>query len=243
MRSRISSLKAEIREFMLSRYYSFLPLLLVYFLLEIIVSFIPASLFSNTDTISSVLQTGTSFILNVLFGMAGVGIVKAALDTIRGQAVRVSTLFYAFQNRPNRFIIIQLIFTAIKTVCSLPIIPLNLYADAHPEMTMLQYYGVYFGISLFALFITMLATLRLIWANYYMLDNMYLDAGEALKKSLAFSKGRTFEIFYMKLSFLGMYILSYISLLIGFIYVRPYAEVTYAKYYMASLPAPVDETE
>lgn len=231
MRKEISAIKSETRQLLLNRYYSFTPLLLVYFLIEILAGVIPAALFSGSDLISGISMTATSFILNVLFGLVGVGIMKASLDFIRGQKFSVQTLFYAFSNRSNRFLIIQLIFIAIKTALSAPEIILNRYAETN-AMSFLEYYGILIAIMLGSLFITMLITLRLFWANYFLLDDYEMNAGEALKKSLALTKGRTFEVFYMKLSFIGMFILSYLSMMIGFIYVRPYSEVTYAKYYL-----------
>ena len=231
MRQRISSLKTESRVLLLDRYSGFTPLLLLYFVLDMLAGFIPASLFTGSDLSSGISLTGTSFILNVLLGLAGVGLVKAALDFIRGETFTAGTLFYAFKTRPNRFIIIQLIFTAIKTALSSFEILVNRYVQTH-ELNFLEYYGLLTAIMAGALFFTMILTLRLIWANYFLLDDYDLDAGAALKMSLAFSKGRTFEIFYMKLSFFGMFLLSYLSMLIGFIYVRPYAEVTYAQYYL-----------
>ncbi len=232
MRKHIAALKAESREYLLTKYYSFTALLLVYFVLDLLAGIIPGALFPGADIISGVSLTATSFILNILLGLSEVGLMKAALDCIRGEAYSVNTLFYAFRNRSNRFIIIQLIFTAIKTACSLPQILLNRYVLAHEELPGYQYYIILFAIMLGALIVTMLATLRLFWANYFLLDDFDLNAGEALKKSLAFTRGKTLEILWMKVSFWGLYILSYISMLIGFIYVRPYAEVTFAKYYL-----------
>jgi len=231
MFKKISDIKAGSREFLLDKYSPFLPLLFLYFLLEVAASVLPDLFFSYDDIYNEVGRMGTSFILNVLFGLAGVGLIKAALDTIRGIPVSAGTLFYAFKNRSNRFMIVQIIFTAIRTALILPLIPFNKYAMA-ADMTTLRYYLFYIGIQLVSLFITMLLTLRLIWADYFMLDDLSLDAVPALKKSLAFSKGRTLEILYMKLSFIGMFFLSYCSLMIGFLYVRPYAEVTYANYYL-----------
>ncbi len=228
---RIATLKADTREMMVNRYYAFTPLLLLYFVLDFIANMIPATLFTGTDPLNGIMMTGTSFILNVLLGLTGVGLIKAALDCAKGETFSVSALFYAFSNRPNRFVIIQLIFTAIKTALSTPEILLNRYALSH-EMNVFDFYGIYACFIFGVLFITMLLTLRLIWANYYLLENYNMDAGEALKKSLSFSRGKTFEIFYMKISFFGMFVLSYLSFMIGFIYVRPYAEVTYASYYL-----------
>lgn len=231
MRKNIAAIKSESREFLVNKYYSFLPLLLLLFVLEMLADFIPASLFSGSDVLSGISMTATSFILNVLFGLAGVGLIKAALHSLRGEPFTVSTLFYAFSNRSNRFIIIQLIFTAIKTALATPEILLNRYVQTN-EMSFLKYYGILSAIMLGSLFVTMLVTLRLIWANYFLLDDYHLNAGEALRMSLQFSKGKTPEILYMKLSFIGMFFLSYLSMMIGFIYVRPYSEVTYALYYL-----------
>ena len=163
--------------------------------------------------------------------MAGVGLIKASLDFIRGQSFSVSTLFYAFRNNADAFVIIQLILTAVKTAFSFLSLIVDHFAILY-EWTDMVYYLAYSASLLGVLFLTMTATLKLIWASYFVIDGEARTAREALRMSLRFSKGRTFEIFYMKLSFIGMFILSYCSMLIGFIYVRPYSEVTYALYYL-----------
>lgn len=231
MRKRISEIKSETREFMVNRYYSFTPMLLLYFILELLAGLLPLQLFSGSDLVSGISLSVTSFIMNVLLGLAGVGLIKASIDCAKGEGFTVKTLFYAFSNRSNRFLIIQIIFTAIKTALSVPEIFLNRYAEEN-EMSVLSYYGCYGAILFGVLILTTLITIRLIWANYYLLENYNMNAGEALKKSLSFTKGRTMEVLLLKLSFLGFYILSYLSMMIGFIYVRPYSEVTYAKYFL-----------
>ena len=231
MRAAISKLKSDAREQLLGKYMQFFPLLLVYFLLELVAGYLPLLMFTSTDTFSGIARFGTSFILNALFGMAGAGLIKASLDFIRGQSFSVSTLFYAFRNNADAFVIIQLILTAVKTAFSFLSLIVDHFAILY-EWTDMVYYLAYSASLLGVLFLTMTATLKLIWASYFVIDGEARTAREALRMSLRFSKGRTFEIFYMKLSFIGMFILSYCSMLIGFIYVRPYSEVTYALYYL-----------
>ena len=231
MRAEISRLKSDARERLLGKYMQFFPLLLVYFLLELLSGYLPLLMFTSADTFSGIARFGTSFILNALFGMAGVGLIKASLDLIRGQSFSVGTLFYAFRNNADAFVIIQLVLTAVKTAFSFLSLIVDHFAILY-EWTDMVYYIAYSASLLGVLFLTMIATLKLIWASYYVIDGEARTAGEALKMSLRFSKGRTFEIFYMKLSFIGMFILSYCSMLVGFIYVHPYSEVTYALYYL-----------
>lgn len=231
MRAAISKLKSDAREQLLGKYMLFFPLLLVYFLLELVAGYLPLLMFTSADIFSGIARFGTSFILNALFGMAGVGLIKASLDFIRGQSFSVSTLFYAFRNNADTFIIIQLILTAVKTAFSFLSLIVDHFAILN-EWTDMVYYLAYSASLLAVLFLTMVATLKLIWASYFVLDGEARTAREALRMSLEFSKGRTFEIFYMKLSFIGMFILACLSMMIGFIYVRPYSEVTYALYYL-----------
>lgn len=231
MRTTISKLKSDARERLLGKYMQFFPLLLVYFVLELISGYLPLLMFTAADTFTGIARFGTSFILNVLFGMAGVGLIKASFDLIRGQSFGVGTLFYAFRNNADAFVIIQLILTAVKTAFSFLSLIVDHFAIMY-EWTNIFYYLVYSAYLLGVLFLTMIATLKLIWASYFVIEGEARTAGEALRMSLRFSKGRTFEIFYMKVSFIGMFILSYCSMLIGFIYVRPYSEVTYALYYL-----------
>lgn len=233
MHNKISALKGPVRSFLFTKYSWFVSIIVIYGFLELATGLLPTYVFPGTSAYELAASLGLSFLLNALFTMAGMGVTKAAFDAVvQNQRPTVKdSLFYPFTHDPDKFLIIALIFTVIKTIFTAPVIFASIYY-IDKEVDLLFYYGIAAGGSLVALFLTTLATLKLTWSYYYLMDDPSLSAGEALKKSLAFSKGRTLEILYLKLSFVGLFLLSALSMFVGYLYTIPYAQVTYLRYYL-----------
>ena len=68
-------------------------------------------------------------------------------------------------------------------------------------------------------------------ANYIGNDNKELTGKEIVEKSKEIMKGHRMDYFVLQLSFLGWSILSVLSCGIGFIWLAPYMQVTYIKFY------------
>lgn len=66
---------------------------------------------------------------------------------------------------------------------------------------------------------------------YILLDNPNLNAYDAIKTSKKMMNGHKFDYFVLVLSFSGWMILSTLTLGIGFIWLIPYMEVTFANFY------------
>ena len=229
MKTDISGLKADTREFLIGKYSSFFGILFLYFLFTLAAELIPMYFFNGTDLLNILFKYAVAFLLSLLLSMASVGFIKVSFDSLNGTKFSAGDLFFAFKYSADQFVIIQLILTVIRIICTTPLFILVFFADS--EMSMLMYYGLYIICAAVSIILTMAFSLAFIWADYFLIDDLTLTAKEALKKSLAFSKGRLFEMFKMKISFIGLYILSVCSIFTGFLYVKPYMEVTFVKYY------------
>ncbi len=231
MNTNISGLKADTREFLIGKYNCFFGILVLYFLFTIAAGLVPMLFFTGIDLLNMVMKLTSAFILSLLLSMASVGFIKASFNCVDGADFTAGDLFFAFKYSADQFMIISLLLTVIRLLCTSPLFILICCADSE-EMSLPVYSALYIICAALSILLTMALSLGFIWAEYFLIEDLTLSAKAALKKSLAFSKGRLFEMFKMKISFIGMYILSVCSFFIGFLYVKPYMEVTFVKYYL-----------
>ena len=77
----------------------------------------------------------------------------------------------------------------------------------------------------------------LMMAPYILKDDKEISAMDALKKSWEVTKGHKMKLFWLGLSFIGWVILSLMTLGIGFFFLAPYIDTTFAHYYEEELKA------
>ena len=77
----------------------------------------------------------------------------------------------------------------------------------------------------------------LMMAPYILKDDQEISAMDALKKSWEITKGHKMKLFWLGLSFIGWIILSLMTLGIGFFFLVPYMDTTFAHYYEEGLKA------
>lgn len=68
-------------------------------------------------------------------------------------------------------------------------------------------------------------------AFYILIDHPEMSVGEALKESMAITDGHKMDLFIMDLSFIGWGILSILTLGIGFFWLTPYSQTSWANAY------------
>ncbi len=68
-------------------------------------------------------------------------------------------------------------------------------------------------------------------ATFIMADNPYLTTTEVLRESRMLMKGNKLKLFCLHLSFIGYILLCILTLGIGFIWLTPYMNATYAAFY------------
>ena len=65
-----------------------------------------------------------------------------------------------------------------------------------------------------------------------MLDNEDMSIVQCFKKAVGLMKGNKDRLFYIYLSFIGMWLLVVLSLGIGYLWVEPYMLQTYTMFYL-----------
>ena len=77
----------------------------------------------------------------------------------------------------------------------------------------------------------------LMMASYILKDDQEISAMDALKKSWELTKGHKMKLFWLGFSFIGWIILSLMTLGIGFFFLVPYMDTTFAHYYEEDIKA------
>ena len=137
----------------------------------------------------------------VVFGPLGVGLANYYLKISRNQETKIEDLFVGFQNFGNTFLLGLLQGLFIVLWSFLFIIPGIIAALAYSQ------------------------------AFYIMADDPTIKPMDALKKSREMMDGYKWDLFLLGLSFIGWALLCILTLGIGFLWLTPYMQATFAQFY------------
>ena len=238
MKTPFAQLKGNARERLLGNYG---PIILAFLLTEIIAMILNAPF-------QQMMEEGTMVMNAPRILMAGLGMIIVSLVTVilgtgynymhlklaRGQRPRVSDLFYAFKNRPDRYIGYAIFLTFISLLCILPGTICLIFAMAAGTDLFSNPALLIAGIVLMILGCIILIILVLSWSLsiYLLLDDPTLSVMAAFKESSQLMKGNKFRLFALELSFLGWAILGLLSFMIGFLWISPYLNQTMIQFYL-----------
>ena len=100
------------------------------------------------------------------------------------------------------------------------------------------FFKLYFLVALYTFLWTLLliipgiiASFRYSLSFYIMIDNPEMTATEVINRSKAMMQGHKMKYFLLFLSFIGWYLLSIVTIGIGFIWLIPYVYATQASFY------------
>ncbi len=164
-----------------------------------------------------------------VYGLVMPGILKIYLDMSTGHTARLSDLLFAFQNKPHRFLALYFINLLIGFIWGVPYFVLLIVAvitDFIPVMVVLlvlTYLLLIIG--------SIISMLYLSQSMFLLIESPDLRVWESLKESAAMMKGNKGGLFYLNLSFIGMMVLGYCSMGIGFFWIIPYIRATMTEYY------------
>ena len=227
----ISEIKTNARRMLMGEHSSFGLMTFIFLLIRLIAGIVPSFIFSDVSaSIQFILAFLLSYLLTVLSDMFGVGLSKISYDISIQRDFSPSDILYAFFNQSDQFLKIKLLFAGIQTIFGIPVTLLPVISQKYNFSTPL-YYAILLGGSLLAIFISFLITLRLSYSIYALFDDRSLTAIEALKESIRLTKGSYIRIFLLQISFIGMHLLSILSLALGYILTLPYIKTSEAILY------------
>ena len=104
---------------------------------------------------------------------------------------------------------------------------------------LLQYLEI-FAFSLLLIIPGIVRGYQLVYVPYLLAENPYMSYRRAKQLSIAMTKGEKFEIFVLELSFIGWYLLAYLTCGVGIFFLSPYLYATYAELYAAARAKALD---
>lgn len=207
-------------------------------LIELIVYLMISAPFSQSILVSSKVSSRVVYVIaNILLFMVlfevGVGISYIHLKIARNERAFLRDMLFAFQNRPDRFIVVFLARDGIFFICLLPT-----YIMSFTEVTESNYVSFTLLMSLVTLvgcIIAVIITIRFVLAEYLMLDNVEMSGVEALKESMRLMKGNNKNMLYIYASFIGYSMLGLLSFNVGFLWLVPYMTQTVTCFYLDTI--------
>lgn len=226
---------------LLGKYGTAVGILVIHMLCALPIQFI----FNPLAQISPLLYYPLSLVISVFAGFFSAGEALVYLKVACNQPPAVSDLFYffsgPFSQRAGKVSRIQLLLAVISLATTLPYtyvgsLLLQSMVSWNPSTSTLP-----FGAGTFLLYTILLVAgtaievfvqLLLSQIFYLMQDFPEYTAAELLKLAPKLIKGHKARLFYIQLSFLPLMLLSILSCGIGFLWVYPYMQATYANFYL-----------
>ncbi len=186
---------------------------------------------TNASSLSIALYCVCTFIVALLEEVLTVGYTKMALDISRGLEARLDTLFYGFSHQPDRVILLSILVSLIAFACVLPGILITIVCSVIGVSAALPLMLA----GILALLAGIVFSVIINYA-YGLVFYLYLDHPEKgvlqlMRESRQIMKGNKGRLFYLDISFIGLFLLSSLTCFIGLLWVLPYVEMTKAHFY------------
>ena len=243
MKRKISELKALARK-SLDGYYALLAgaLVLISFLSGI-GGALSVMLFQGNSMFNLVMSQIFSLIISVVMSVFSAGVYYMFLNVSRGKKTSMQDVTYLFYHHPDRIIVVSLIVTVVQYLLMLPSMIMNYRMDVSANLLEVLQQSLLVSLIMFVgIVVAQLVTMPIAFGYYLLIDDVEMNATDALKKSMQMMKGNYGRYIYMQLSFLGLMILGVLTLYVGFIWIMPYMQMTEIEFYREIL-GELDESE
>ena len=170
------------------------------------------------------------FLISLITFLLSAGVIYFHLHIARRQKPALGMVFYAFKNHPDRFLLAGILLTLLMVLAAVPA-GLGILLYYITEKSVLAIVRL---VILAALSVLLIAFVQLQYALtvYLMLDHAESGVIEALRTSRKMMKGNRKRLLYQFFSFLGLHVLSVLSMGIGYLWVLPYQFQTTANFYL-----------
>ena len=243
MKRKISELKALARK-SLDGYYALLAgaLVLISFLSGI-GGALSVMLFQENSMFNLVMSQIFSLIISVVMSVFSAGVYYMFLNVSRGKKTSMQDVTYLFYHHPDRIIVVSLIVTVVQYLLMLPSMIMNYRMDVSANLLEVLQQSLLVSLVMFVgIVVAQLVTMPIAFGYYLLIDDVEMNATDALKKSMQMMKGNYGRYIYIQLSFLGLMILGVLTLYVGFIWIMPYMQMTEIEFYREIL-GELDESE
>lgn len=151
------------------------------------------------------------------------------LRVARTGKIHFAELFYPLLHDANRLILAETILTVFRLIGIAPAIAAIAIIYLYDTMT---WYLIALGLGILGCILTLVIEVTFGLTYFTLIDGENLSVTEALKGALTLIKHNKGRLFYLHLSFIGMYFLSALTFGIGFLWVQPYVMQTMTLFYL-----------
>ena len=175
-----------------------------------------------TPTTNYIIYYIAEFLIAILSGVLQIGLFRIHLSIARKKECKVSDVFCCFKSSTDRYILGYLLVFAVSLIGMLPALYVYFFCD----LTLAKL-PLIIGLLLLSLVFSVFINIVLALVFFVMLDNEDMSIVQCFKKAVGLMKGNKGRLFYIYLSFIGMWLLVVLSLGIGYLWVEPYMIQTY----------------
>lgn len=170
-------------------------------------------------------------IMSVILGILQIGMCLFFLNVVTGRPFYTFDLLYGYLHEFGKSFRLSGVLTLLSFICYLPSdIFLDIY-QSNFRMNVMDLL-ILVVLQLVLLLIYVPVSLALSQAFYVYLDYPDLSTMEVLKMSIKIMNGKKRQLFYIRLSFLPLFLLVLVTFGIGLFWFLPYYHVTMALYYL-----------
>lgn len=162
-----------------------------------------------------------------LMGILGAGYMRIMLDIAQAKPAELQGLLYPFRHGFLRFAGFTMLMFLIGAATSAPVFLLDLYVSVRPGFA-----GVRIAAGLIQYVLVVWIMTSFSQTPCILLENPEKGIFEAMRESYEMMRGHRLRFFFLQLSFIGWYLLIYLSVGIGSVWVIPYVGCTGAHFYL-----------
>ena len=179
----------------------------------------------------------TGIILQLFLAVLADGALLVFRDLLRKKTVNVRSLVIPFTTQPDRFLIVELIMTAAGILFLSPVI----FSAYLPGLNTAGF-GVILALTAAGAIASLLVRIAFAPAVWFLLEDEELGALPALRMAADTMKGRRLSLVKVLLPFIGYFILCFLTLGIGLLWVIPYLIATLAAFFESVSPESAEES-
>lgn len=227
----IKKLKGLSREQLLGKYGAVIFAVLIFFIIRNTTILITTFPMGNT-LLSTILFHAISFVMDVFFGIFQFGLAKLFLNIASGRPFSGLDLFSGLLKTPDRIIQISLPLALISLVCYLPYFILSFCIQFNFVPTLPYKTPVLLLIYAMCSAIHYIVCLNFAPVYYLLADLPEIPPRKIMQMSIWLMRKSRLRFFLLQLSFLPIQFVGLLSCCIGFLWITPYVNTTYARFYL-----------
>ena len=206
---------------------------------------------SGSSVGALILSLVTSLVFSLFSVLLDTGATYMFLSAARLRPIRISDLFFAFKNQPDKPILVGLMLLLLNTALAVPFVivgilllrgslPANVvYTSVLPFLLNLPAGKLPVALALIVVWAVPAVILNLTYAMalYLYVDNPNKTAIGLMRESREIMNGKKLSLFKLHISFVGYFLLGLLTMGIGFLWITPYVNMSETIFYLENKTA------